>query len=76
MANNTQGTSFLGSVLNLVKKHWFPLAVAIIAIAFIALNRVPAEVNFLFFRVDIALWLALTVASVLGLIVGLFVARK
>ncbi len=76
MTNNAQGTSFFDSILNLVKRHWFPLAVGIIAIAFIALNRVEAEVNFLFFKVTVALWLALAVAAVLGLIVGWFLRRK
>lgn len=76
MTNNAQGSSFVQSALSLVKKHWFPLAVAIIAIAFISLNRIEAEVNFLFFRVTVALWLALSVAAVLGLLVGLFLRRK
>ena len=53
-----------------------PLIVAIIAIVFIALNRVQAQVNFLFFRVDTSLWLALSVAAILGLIVGWFINRK
>ena len=68
--------AFSNSILGLLKKHWLPLIVAIIAIVFIALNRVQAQVNFLFFRVDTALWLALSVAAILGRIVGWFINRK
>jgi len=73
MTTPAKNNSFGQSALNLLRKHWFPLAVTIIAITFIALNRSTARVNFLFFTVDIALWLALTVAAVLGLLIGLFV---
>ena len=76
MSNDAKSSSFSNSILGLLKKHWLPLIVAIIAIVFIALNRVQAQVNFLFFRVDTALWLALGVAAILGLIVGWFINRK
>lgn len=65
MSNDAKSSSFSNSILGLLKKHWLPLIVAIIAIVFIALNRVQAQVNFLFFRVDTALWLALSVAAIL-----------
>lgn len=78
MTNTTKTPGFGQSVLNALKKHWFPLLVAVIAIVFITQNRDRTSVSFLPFdllTVNIALWLALAVAAVLGLVIGLFLKR-
>ena len=45
-------------------------------IVFIAINRDQTQVNFLFFSAEIALWVALTIAAVGGLIAGFLIGRK
>ena len=52
------------------------LVVAAAVIVFIAINRSQTQVNFLFFSAEIALWVALTIAGVGGLIAGFLIGRK
>ena len=52
------------------------IIVAVLVIVFIAINRDPAEVSFLFFSVTMSLWIALTIAAVGGLIAGFLIGRK
>ncbi|MFT4200700.1 LapA family protein [Gordonia sp. (in: high G+C Gram-positive bacteria)] len=73
MSNETKSGS---GIEHLLKRHWFTLLVAIIAIVFIVINRTQTKINFLFAEVDTSQWLALTVAAVLGLLVGVFLGRK
>ncbi|QKT07292.1 DUF1049 domain-containing protein [Gordonia sp. X0973] len=79
MTNDATNSSFSGSVLGLLKRHWFPIIVAVIAIVFISLNRIETRINFLPFgwlSFNTHVWLALSVAAILGLLVGLFLRRK
>jgi uncharacterized integral membrane protein len=50
-------------------------AIVLLLVAFIAGNSQSQEVQFLFFEWDVALWLALMIAAVLGLAVGYFAGR-
>ena len=52
------------------------IIIAVIVIVFIAINRDQTEVNFLFFSAQIALWVALTIAAVVGLFAGFLIGRK
>ena len=52
------------------------LVIAAVVIVFIAINRDQTQVNFLFFSAEIALWVALTMAAVGGLIAGFLIGRK
>ncbi|MFT3900031.1 MAG: DUF1049 domain-containing protein [Gordonia sp. (in: high G+C Gram-positive bacteria)] len=73
MSNEAKSGS---GIEHLLKRHWFTILVAVIAVVFIALNRTHTEINFLFATVDTAKWLALSVAAILGLLVGYFLGRK
>ncbi len=52
------------------------LVVAALVIIFIAINRDQVEVSFVFFTTTLALWVALTIAAVGGLIAGFLIGRK
>ena len=49
--------------------------VALVAI-FIAVNRDETEISFLVYEADTALWIALTVAAVGGLLAGFLIGRR
>jgi len=53
-----------------------PMILTIIAIVFIAQNRQNVSVSLIFATVTMSLWLLLTIIFVLGLLVGLLVARS
>ncbi len=52
------------------------LIIAAVVIVFIVINRDQIQVNFLFFSAEIALWVALSIAAVGGLIAGFLIGRK
>jgi uncharacterized integral membrane protein len=52
------------------------LIIAAVVIVFIVINRDQTQVNFVFFTAEIALWVALTIAAVGGLIAGFLIGRK
>jgi len=52
------------------------LVIAAVVIVFIAINRDQTQVSFLFTTVEMALWIALTIAAVGGLIAGFLIGRK
>jgi uncharacterized integral membrane protein len=52
------------------------IVVAVVVIIFIAINRDQTDVNFLFFSAQVALWVALTIAAIGGLIAGFLIGRK
>ena len=52
------------------------LVIAAVVVVFIAINRSQTQVNFLFFSAEIALWVALTIAAIGGLVAGFLIGRK
>jgi uncharacterized integral membrane protein len=52
------------------------LVIAAVVVVFIAINRDQTTVSFLFFSAEIALWVALTIAAIGGLIAGFLIGRK
>jgi len=52
------------------------LIIAALVIVFIAINRQQTEISFLFVSVEMALWIALTIAAVGGLIAGFLIGRR
>ena len=52
------------------------LVVAALVVIFIAINRDQVEVSFVFFSATIALWVALTIAAVGGLVAGFLIGRR
>jgi uncharacterized integral membrane protein len=52
------------------------IAVAILVVLFIALNREETSVSFVLFEVQVSLWVALTVAAAGGVLVGLLLSRR
>ena len=52
------------------------LVIAALVVVFIAINRDQVEVSFVFFSATIALWVALTIAAVGGLLAGFLIGRK
>ncbi len=52
------------------------IVVAVVVIIFIAINRDQTTVSFLFFSTELALWVALTIAAIGGLIAGFLIGRK
>ena len=52
------------------------LVIAAVVVVFIAINRDQTQVSFLFFTAEIALWVALTIAAIGGLIAGFLIGRK
>lgn len=52
------------------------LVIAALVILFIAINRQQTEISFLFVSVQMALWIALAIAAVGGLIAGFLIGRK
>jgi len=52
------------------------IVIAVVVILFIVINRDQTEVNFLFFSAEVALWVALTIAAIGGLIAGFLIGRK
>jgi len=52
------------------------IVIAAAVVIFIVINRDQTEVNFLFFSAQVALWVALTIAAIGGLIAGFLIGRK
>lgn len=52
------------------------LVIAVVVVVFIAINRDQTQVSFLFVTVQMALWIALTIAAVGGLVAGFLMGRK
>lgn len=52
------------------------IIIAVLVIVFIAINREQTQVNFVFFSADLALWVALTIAAIGGLLAGFLIGRK
>jgi uncharacterized integral membrane protein len=52
------------------------IIVAVMVVVFIAINRDQVEVSFVFFTTTLALWVALTIAAVGGLLAGFLMGRK
>ena len=52
------------------------IVIAVVVILFIVINRDQTEVNFLFFSAEVALWVALTIAAIGGLVAGFLIGRK
>ena len=52
------------------------LVVAALVVVFIAINRDQVDVSFVFFTTTLALWVALTIAAVGGLIAGFLIGRR
>ena len=52
------------------------MIVAALVIVFIAINREQTQISFLFVSVEMALWIALTIAAVGGLIAGFLIGRR
>lgn len=52
------------------------LIIAAVVIVFIAVNRDQTTVSFVFFSAELALWMALTIAALGGLIAGFLIGRK
>jgi uncharacterized integral membrane protein len=51
------------------------IAVAVLIVVFIALNRDETEISFIVFSTQTALWIALTVAAVGGFVAGFLIGR-
>ena len=52
------------------------IVVALLVVVFIAINRDQVEVSFVFFTTTLALWVALTIAAVGGLVAGFLIGRR
>ena len=52
------------------------LVIAALVVVFIAINRDQVEVSFVFFTTTLALWVALTIAAVGGLVAGFLIGRR
>ena len=52
------------------------LVIAALLVVFIVINRDQTEVNFVFFTAEVALWVALSIAAVGGLVAGFLIGRK
>ena len=52
------------------------LVIAALLVVFIVINRDQTEVNFVFFTAQVALWVALSIAAVGGLVAGFLIGRK
>lgn len=50
--------------------------VGILLIAFIVLNRQATDVSFVFFETETRLWVALLIAAVAGVLIGLALGRR
>lgn len=52
------------------------LVLVALVVIFIAVNRDETEISFLVYETDTALWIALTVAAVGGLLAGFLIGRQ
>ena len=54
----------------------FGLVIALLVIAFIAVNRDQTTISFLFWDTQMALWVVLAIVAVLGFIAGFLIGRR
>ena len=52
------------------------VVIALLTVLFVALNRDSTEVSFIAFSTETKLWVALTVAALLGVAVGFLLGRR
>lgn len=57
-------------------RGWVGLAIGLVVVLFIALNRAETSISFIFFRALTPLWVALSLAAAGGLVTGFLMGRK
>jgi uncharacterized integral membrane protein len=57
-------------------RFWGGLVVLVVVVVFIAINQDDAQVSLVFAEVTMSLWLALTIAGVLGFAAGWLIGRR
>lgn len=62
--------------LDLLKRYWFPLVLAILATIFIVQNTQEIQIFFFAGTFTAPAWLAYTALVLVGLVVGLYIARR
>ncbi len=55
---------------------WVGLAIGLLVVLFIALNRAETSISFIFFTAVTPLWVALSLAAAGGFVVGYLMGRK
>jgi uncharacterized integral membrane protein len=55
---------------------WISLAITVVVILFIVLNRAETSISFIFFRATTPLWVALALAAVGGFLSGFLLSRR
>lgn len=69
-------TSSADAVVGFLKARWLPILLTVLAVVFIAQNRGDTRVQFLWLHLTWPLWLTLTLVTVVGVVIGYFVARR
>ena len=65
-----------GTKLNITPRMWIGVAIAVVAILFIAQNRNSANITLLWIRMSSPLWLTLLIVFLAGLLSGWLIARR
>lgn len=69
-------TSGSGMNFTMTPRMWAGVAIAVVAILFIAQNREPANITLLWVHLVSPLWLTLTIVFLAGMLSGWLIARR
>ncbi len=72
----TQGNAERGRIAGLSPRTIAGIAVAVLIVLFIVLNRDKTDISFIVFTAETALWIALTLAAAGGFVAGFLIGRR
>jgi lipopolysaccharide assembly protein A len=63
-------------VLRYLGAHWAAVVLVVVTVVFVAENRERVSIDVLVVHVRAPLWLVLSVTAVVGILIGLLIARR
>ncbi len=72
----TQGNAERGRTAGVSPRTIAGIAVAVLIVLFIVLNRDKTDISFIVFTAETALWIALTLAAAGGFVAGFLIGRR
>ena len=65
-----------GRARRVAARHWLAIVLIVLAVVFVAQNRVHHEVHLLWVSVEAATWVVLTVIFLVGVVTGWLLGRR
>jgi uncharacterized integral membrane protein len=74
-AGSTRKPGARDTIVRFVRRRWLVIILVIAVVVFVAQNRKHASIDILWIHIRSPLWFILAVTAVVGLVIGLIIAR-